>query len=73
VTDATHNHRSRFLAPVHIQTTSSRKEMFLDELIHIYEMRREPSVILVNSVAAAQRTHRSLTYPFELAPRYAEL
>src|SRR5271170_4969129 len=72
VTDATHNHRSRFLAPVPIQTTSSRKEMFLDKLTHMPGIRREPSVILVNSVTAAQRAHRSLTYPFELAPCYAE-
>ena len=73
VTDATHNHRSRFLVPVHIQTTSSRKEMFLDELIHRYGTRRELSVILVNSVAAAQRAHRSLTCRFEFAPCYTEL
>jgi hypothetical protein len=73
VTDATHYHRIRFLAPVLIQTTSNRKEMFLDELILKYGMRREPSVDLINSVAAAERTHRSLTYLFELAPRYAEL
>jgi hypothetical protein len=51
---------------MHIQTTSNRKEMFLDELIRKYEMLRELSVILVNSVTAAQRAHRSLTCRFEL-------
>jgi len=73
VTDATHNHRSRFLVPMHIQTTSNRKEMFLDELIRKYEMLRELSVILVNSVAAAQRAHRSLTCRFELTATRALL
>src|ERR1700733_13496653 len=63
VTDATRNHRSRFLAPVLIQTTSSRKEMFLDELTRGRGKRRDLSVNLANSEVATRRAHRSFTHP----------